>query len=66
MDEFESQLPKSDACYKCKKKITSVTAAQCQFCSFYYCRHDVLAEEHGCEEAARDYARKDRGVDKYL
>lgn len=37
----------------------------CQFCKLHFCRHDVLAEEHGCEDLARDHARRGN-LDRYL
>ena len=58
-------MPKNDQCFKCKKKITTVTAIMCQFCKLHFCRHDVLAEEHGCEDLARDHARRGN-LDRYL
>ena len=66
LNDFTADMPKKDQCYKCQKKITSVTSAQCKYCELFFCRHDLLAEEHGCEEAARDYARKGGNIDRFL
>ena len=42
-----------------------MTAAECKFCHYYFCRHDLLAEEHGCQEAARNYAKKGN-MDRFI
>ena len=57
MKEFAAEQPKENECFNCKKRITSVTAVECKFCGINYCRNHVLAEEHGCETAARSEAR---------
>jgi predicted nucleic acid binding AN1-type Zn finger protein len=54
MKEFAGPQPKENECFKCNKRITSVTAAECKFCKINYCRYHVLAEEHGCGIAASE------------
>lgn len=57
MKEFTANQPKDNECYKCNKRLTSVTAAECKFCNINFCRQHLLAEQHGCDEAAKRQAR---------
>jgi ATP-dependent RNA/DNA helicase IGHMBP2 len=56
-------MPKKDECFKCHKKITSVTSVKCRFCEISFCRNHVLAEEHGCDDAAK---REERGNNREI
>ena len=66
MKEYMADMPRDDQCFKCKRKLTSVTAAECKYCRVNFCRNHVLAEEHGCGEEAKEEARKPKTFDRGL
>lgn len=66
MRQFNADKPKEDQCFKCNRKLTSVTTVTCKFCGINFCRGHVLAEEHGCGEVAKQAARRPNLTEKQL
>ncbi|KAM3134145.1 hypothetical protein pb186bvf_013766 [Paramecium bursaria] len=64
-DEFLDQivLPDNNKCNYIKNKIQctkplNILSMKCQFCDKIFCTNHNLAEEHGCDERARQHARE--------